>query len=646
MATYYVSTTGNDTNNPGTIDRPFATLNQAVSKVKAGDTVLVRGGTYYPERGIWMGEDRSGTANARITIAAYGNEKPVLDGYNMRAGSSIVLLDGQYIDFKGFEVRNAQKVGISVWGGDNLRITDNTVHEIQDTGIFVGHDQAKPTNILIDNNTVYRASLKNQARNMNGGWGTGISGFGNQLNITNNKVYNNYGEGIAISGDDNKANGNVIRDNYAVEMYVSNATDTIVENNFVYNTGDRAYFRQQQGQSQPSAGIQLANEFSANNVLGPSLDRNIIRNNISVGNSAGFFYGNYEQGGGLKNTQVINNTFSQGTQELLHIDADGHTNTTFANNIFHQTNGKTMSYVPSGTSGLNFKNNVWYDGSATATPNSIGPNPADNIRGNPLFAKPGGFQASDYKLNPGSSAIDTGTSQNAPGNDYTGTSRPVNGRHDIGAWEFTGSNPGSTPQPVPSSNPNPSNPSNGTSGNDSLVGGDSNETFRGEGGNDVLKGRAGNDTLYGGTGNDSLFGGGGNDVLRGESGNDVLIGGYGKDNDNLIGGDGSDRFRFDMNAPFNIATMGSDRISDFVTGVDKILLDKATFAGLTGIAGAFAVVGSDAEAATSTSKLTYSRASGNLFYNPNGSSGGFGQGGQFAVLSNNPAISANDIILT
>src|SRR5690242_16221010 len=43
---YYVATTGNDAN-AGTLDQPFATLQKGANIAAAGDTVYVRGGTYY-----------------------------------------------------------------------------------------------------------------------------------------------------------------------------------------------------------------------------------------------------------------------------------------------------------------------------------------------------------------------------------------------------------------------------------------------------------------------------------------------------------------------------------------------------------------------------------------------------------------------
>lgn len=97
-------------------------------------------------------------------------------------------------------------------------------------------------------------------------------------------------------------------------------------------------------------------------------------------------------------------------------------------------------------------------------------------------------------------------------------------------------------------------------GNDTLLGGD---------GKDVLAGEGGNDSLNGGTGDDLLTGGDGADRLVGGDGNDTLRGGF--DIDVLTGGIGGDRFVFAARSDLQAAAgTGSERITDFVAGVDVI----------------------------------------------------------------------------
>src|SRR6266542_2665023 len=77
---YYVSPSGEDAN-PGTLQKPFATLQRAQQAVrqKRGD-VFLRGGTYYlPAPLVFTAED-SGSANALVVFQNYQNETPVISG--------------------------------------------------------------------------------------------------------------------------------------------------------------------------------------------------------------------------------------------------------------------------------------------------------------------------------------------------------------------------------------------------------------------------------------------------------------------------------------------------------------------------------------------------------------------------------------
>jgi hypothetical protein len=73
------------------------------------------------------------------------------------------------------------------------------------------------------------------------------------------------------------------------------------------------------------------------------------------------------------------------------------------------------------------------------------------------------------------------------------------------------------------------------------------------------------DNLIGTTGADTLIGLAGNDTLNGGAGNDIVNGGAGRDT--LTGGVGSDIFVFQFGQS---SLSGSDRITDFAIGTDKI----------------------------------------------------------------------------
>jgi uncharacterized repeat protein (TIGR01451 family) len=78
----------------------------------------------------------------------------------------------------------------------------------------------------------------------------------------------------------------------------------------------------------------------------------------------------------------------------------------------------------------------------------------------------------------------------------------------------------------------------GTSGDDTLTGGNGRNLILGLAGNDVIKGGNAEDCLIGGSGNDIIYGLNGKDLIAGNNGNDVLYGGDG--NDVLAGGAGTD----------------------------------------------------------------------------------------------------------
>ncbi len=146
---------------------------------------------------------------------------------------------------------------------------------------------------------------------------------------------------------------------------------------------------------------------------------------------------------------------------------------------------------------------------------------------------------------------------------------------------------------------------------------------------DELTGSAGNDQLVGNAANNRIFGLAGNDRLNGGAGDDLLTGGAGRDT-----------FLFDSGRAFASSDFGVDQVVDFQRSLDKILLDKSSFGNIT--SRQIAIVSRDSQVAASSGKIVYSRGTGGLFFNANGSSSGLGQGSLFAVIDsdNNAATAA------
>jgi serralysin len=101
-------------------------------------------------------------------------------------------------------------------------------------------------------------------------------------------------------------------------------------------------------------------------------------------------------------------------------------------------------------------------------------------------------------------------------------------------------------------------------------------------------GGSGNDTLIANDLGCTLTGGGGNDTLIGGAGNDRLVGGIGVDT--LTGGGGVDTFAF-VTGDSSAANGQHDRISGFVSGVDRIDLSGIDAIASTGAYDSFRFIG-------------------------------------------------------
>jgi len=131
--TYYAATMGNDSN-LGMQAAPFKTVRKAGSVDGQGDTVYVRGGTYYTDPNALT---KTGSANARIVIQAHPGETVVLDGaQSSDPNPDIFYVPGQYYDIKGFTIRGAKRTAINMWPGSarHIRILNNIVQDTHGGG--------------------------------------------------------------------------------------------------------------------------------------------------------------------------------------------------------------------------------------------------------------------------------------------------------------------------------------------------------------------------------------------------------------------------------------------------------------------------------------------------------------------------------
>jgi hypothetical protein len=189
---FYVSRKGSNSN-PGTKKKPWRTIQRALTRLKSGQTALVRAGTYSED----LRMRRSGTATAPITLATYPGETVVLHAASTSGNTYPVQITGSYFRLHGFVIEKAlgtSDANVYLWGGANhIELSSNEIRYGQDQGVFA------------DNTTSYLQFLNNRIHD--NGWNH-VQGQhqshsiylegGNDL-VANNLIYNHpFGFGLQI----------------------------------------------------------------------------------------------------------------------------------------------------------------------------------------------------------------------------------------------------------------------------------------------------------------------------------------------------------------------------------------------------------------------------------------------------------------
>ena len=125
-----------------------------------------------------------------------------------------------------------------------------------------------------------------------------------------------------------------------------------------------------------------------------------------------------------------------------------------------------------------------------------------------------------------------------------------------------------------------------TGGADIVLSGSGNDTVTTGEGDDIVLSATGNDTIAAGAGDDKIFSGSGNDRINAAAGADIIDSGSGNDTIVLGGDSDVDTVIFGATAVAN----GSDVITNFVSGTDKLNLDAMTAqTATTAVAGSLTV---------------------------------------------------------
>ena len=151
--TYYVSLSGNDSNNGTSLSTPFASLTKALSLMVAGDKTYVRGGVYNFFSGISI--SKSGLLADTCYLLAYPGERPVLDFSGVSSGTRGITLTGSFWKIKGFDVRKAGDNGMNINKGGNNVVEFCSFYDNQDSGLQI--DGGAFDNKIINCDSYYNA---------------------------------------------------------------------------------------------------------------------------------------------------------------------------------------------------------------------------------------------------------------------------------------------------------------------------------------------------------------------------------------------------------------------------------------------------------------------------------------------------------
>lgn len=268
--------------NPGSEAKPWLTIKHAAQSLSAGDTVLVKNGTYTDA--IRLGS--SGTPGKYITYKSYPGHSPIIDGGASKAnklidwrGSPSKGKDKNYIIFDGFEVRNAAQWAFWV-EGDHSIIRNCTIHDTGHTGIIVIDSDY----VTISNNEIY-----------NTGWNGMSLESGNHATVEYNISHSNplhFGINIfpKTSWEQKMETGNNIRFNITYGnmggIYTRYQQDNEIVGNLIYKNLEYGIFLHSGagGPSEYVARTKIYQNTIADNVKGGIYNVNathlIIKNNI------------------------------------------------------------------------------------------------------------------------------------------------------------------------------------------------------------------------------------------------------------------------------------------------------------------------------------------------------------------------------
>ncbi|WP_406464229.1 sigma-70 family RNA polymerase sigma factor [Streptomyces sp. NBC_00111] len=190
-ADIYLAPDGSD-DGDGSRARPYATLGKAVSVVRPGQVIAMRGGTYRPAEGASLTTD--GTAGRRITLSNYQGERPVIDASGLPATTWAVTQQADHWTVQGLEIRGSASHAYVCRGCRDTVFRGLSLHDNAESGLTL-RDAGTEGNTVLDSD--FYANGPGPA----GGVGLAVKfGSGGGNTIRGCRAFGNGADGIDLGG--------------------------------------------------------------------------------------------------------------------------------------------------------------------------------------------------------------------------------------------------------------------------------------------------------------------------------------------------------------------------------------------------------------------------------------------------------------
>ena len=471
---FYVSTSGSDSNNGKSKSLPFRTVDRAQSEVQPGDYILLKRGDTF--NNAYIEAKRSGSKDRYITFAAYGTgNKPVIEhGYK----NTFTIADKNYIqvDNLHFKVKGSGETGVYIVGNSAYPVVSNcrvegigAPHYGINYGIKDGAAKVVTYPQVLNNYvTGFRWNIRSSGYPYDGTHEVKGGLIENNLCADNRAT----DDGDGISAQRGKYHGLIIRKN-EIRGYYDDGIDLFSADNVIaeYNTVHSPQQPSKSGQGIKAGGITRTEVIKGHQATNIIVRYNTVynlynrvssigaQNGIQTNSGAtGEIYGNlvYDvQGHGIivsgpiADWKVHHNTVINAGEDGLQLYTEGAKggNVLIRNNILEGKAHDLHCMVRGGGKNAIGEHNILL--SRAASGQYQGRNDKQAKKSD-LFVN---AAQHDYRLKETAVAVDAGVAISDYAKSYQGL--PIQGRHDIGAFEYQGSSPAPAPTPAPAPSPDP-----------------------------------------------------------------------------------------------------------------------------------------------------------------------------------------------